>query len=78
MIIDEGSRTNVASTTLVEKLPLPTIRNLRSYKLQRLNNEDKVKITKQAMVAFKIGRYGDKVFCDVVPMDASHVLLGRP
>ena len=34
MIIDGGSCTNVASTTLVKKLNLPTLKHLRPYKLQ--------------------------------------------
>ena len=38
MIIDGGSSTNVASTTLVEKLNLPTLKHTRSYKLQWLND----------------------------------------
>ena len=33
MIIDGGSCTNVASTTLVEKLNLPTLKHSRPYKL---------------------------------------------
>ncbi|XP_060183301.1 uncharacterized protein LOC132613296 [Lycium barbarum] len=27
---------------------------------------------------FKIGKYQDKIICDVVPMQAYHLLLGRP
>ena len=27
---------------------------------------------------FSIGRYTDEVLCDVVPMQAGHLLLGRP
>ena len=30
------------------------------------------------LVSFSIGRYKDEVWCDVVPMYASHMLLGRP
>lgn len=30
------------------------------------------------MVSFSIGPYLDTVCCDVVPMDACHLLLGRP
>ena len=30
------------------------------------------------MVSFHIGRYEDEILCDVVPMQASHMLLGRP
>jgi hypothetical protein len=37
MIIDGGSCTNVASTILVEKLSLPTLKHPKPYKLQWLN-----------------------------------------
>ena len=30
------------------------------------------------LVALSIGKYEDEVLCDVVPMHACHVLLGRP
>lgn len=30
------------------------------------------------MVEFEIGEYKDKVLCDIVPMDACHLLLVRP
>ena len=32
----------------------------------------------QVLVAFSIGKYEDEVLCDVVPMQAGHLLLGRP
>ena len=35
-------------------------------------------MTKQVVVPFSIGKYVDEVLCDVVPMQASHILLGRP
>jgi hypothetical protein len=38
-----------------------------------------VKVTKRCLVSFSIGqKYKDQVWCDVVPMDACHLLLGRP
>ena len=30
------------------------------------------------MVPITIGRYQDEIVCDVLPMDSSHILLGRP
>ena len=69
MIIDGGSCTNVASATL---------KHPKSYKLQWLNDYGEVKVNKQVLVSFSIGRYKDKVLCDVVPMHASHILLGKP
>ena len=38
MIIDGGKCTNVASTSLVEKLNLKTLKHPRPYKLQWLND----------------------------------------
>ena len=35
-------------------------------------------MNKQVLVSIAIGRYKDEILCDVVPMHASHVLLGRP
>ena len=78
MIIDGGSCTNVASTSLVEKLDLTTLKHPRPYKLQWLNDCGEVKINKQVLVSFSIGKYIDEVLCDVVPMHAGHILLGRP
>ena len=43
-----------------------------------MNDCGEIKVTKQVMVAFSIGKYDDKVLCDVVPMHACHILLGRP
>ena len=57
VIIDGGSVTNVASTTLVEKLNLPTIRHPRPYKLQWLNECGEIKVDKQVLVSFSIGKY---------------------
>ena len=72
MIIDGGSCVNVASKLLVEKLGLHTLKHPRPYKLQWLNESGEVKVNKQVLVSFSIGRYKDEV-----PMHASHILLGR-
>jgi hypothetical protein len=37
-----------------------------------------VRVTKQVLITFAIGKYSDEILCDVVPMHASHLLLGRP
>jgi hypothetical protein len=35
-----------------------------------------VKLTKQVLIVFAIGKYFVKVICDVIPIHASHLLLG--
>ena len=78
MIIDGGSCTNVASTILVEKLNLLTLKHSRPYNLQWLNDCGKVRVDKQVLVTFSIGKYLNEVLCNVVPMHAGNILLGRP
>jgi hypothetical protein len=77
MIIDDKSCTNVASTTLIEKLNLPLLKHLRPYKLQWFNECGEVKVNKQVLVAFTIGRYSDEVLCDVIPMHDGHIFIGE-
>ena len=57
---------------------LPTLKRHRPYKLQWLNDCGEVKVNRQVLVSFSIGRYKDEVLCNVVPMHAGHILLGRP
>jgi hypothetical protein len=63
---------------LVEKLSLPTLKHPNPYRLQWLNDCGDIKVTKQVMISFSIGKYKDEVLCDVAPMHAGHLLLGRP
>jgi len=79
MIIDSGTCTNVANVTLVRKLGLNTIiKHERPYQLQWLNECGVVRVNRQVMISFSVGKYKDEVLCDVVPMHATHLLLGRP
>ncbi|KAF7839273.1 Transposon Ty3-G Gag-Pol polyprotein [Senna tora] len=75
LIIDGGSCVNVASKLMVDKLGLRTLKHPRPYRLQWLNESGDLKVTKQVLISFSIGKYKDEVLCDVVPMQASHLLL---
>lgn len=46
--------------------------------MQWLNNSETVKVSSMVRLSFSIGDYHDKVDCDIVPMQACHLLLGRP
>ena len=56
---------------------MQTSKHPRPYKLQWLNDSGEVGVNKQVLISFSIGKFKDKVLCDVVPMQAGH-LLGRP
>ncbi|MED6224984.1 hypothetical protein PIB30_117159 [Stylosanthes scabra] len=79
VIIDSGSCGNVVASYKMEKLKIPTKEHPHPYKLQWLRKGNEVKVTKRCQVQFSIGsKYKDEVWCDVIPMDACHLLLGRP
>jgi len=78
VIIDGGSCTNVVSKEFAQRLALPTLRHPKPYRLQWLDDHGEVKVTHQVKVPLNFGKVQDEVLCDVVPMDACHVLLGRP
>ncbi|KAL4363511.1 hypothetical protein GQ457_04G028980 [Hibiscus cannabinus] len=77
-VVQSDHCTNVASTLMVQKLGLETTKHPHPYKLQWLNDGGELKVTKQVLIPFSIGSYKDEVLCDVVPMHATHMLLGRP
>ena len=55
IIIDSGSCNNLASTTLVEKLSLPTRTHPHPYHIQWLNDGGKIKVTRSVRVPFSLG-----------------------
>ncbi|KAD6118682.1 hypothetical protein E3N88_09953 [Mikania micrantha] len=79
VIIDGGSCANVASQTLISKLGLEIEPHPSPYVIQWLNQDKGLRVTHRVQVHLSIGKiYEDDVWCDVIPMDACHVLLGRP
>ncbi|XP_062100496.1 uncharacterized protein LOC133806405 [Humulus lupulus] len=74
VIIDGGNCTNVASTYLVEKLALTTLKHPHPYRLQWLNDCGEIKVTRQALVALSIGKYEDEEFEDVLPEEVPYGL----
>ena len=63
---------------MVSKLGMETKPHPLPYKLQWLSEDGEVTVSKQVEVNFSIRKYDDTVLCDVVPMEACHLLLGRP
>ena len=57
---------------------MPTSKHPRPYKLQWLNDCREVRVNKQVLISFCIGKYEDEVLSDVVLMQVGHLLLGRP
>jgi hypothetical protein len=77
-IINGGSCNNLVSADFVAKIGLMTRLDTDPYYIQWMNNSGKAKVTHTAHVHFSIGTYHDYADCDVVPMQASSLLLGHP
>lgn len=78
-IIDAGSCQNVISEVAVSKLALVAESHPKPYKLAWLSQGTDITVSKHVLVSFSIGQtYNDSIYCDVVPMDACHLGLGRP
>ncbi|XP_076905234.1 uncharacterized protein LOC143560931 [Bidens hawaiensis] len=79
IIIDGGSCENIVSSTMVDKLGLQVHDHPEPYQLTWLKKGTILKVTHSCLVQFSIGdKYADEVWCEVLPMDVCHVLLGRP
>nr|GEX02447.1 putative reverse transcriptase domain-containing protein [Tanacetum cinerariifolium] len=69
----------VGAAEAVQKLELKTEDHPKPYKLQWLRRGDEMTVSKRVHFTFSMGKtYKDNVWCDVVSMDACHLLLGRP
>ena len=64
---------------MVDKLKLVVTPHPKPYTIQWLNQSKGLQITQRCLLSLSIGKtYKDDIWCDIVPMDACHVLLGRP
>jgi len=79
LIVDGGGCINVASTTLVDKLKLKTKPHPHPHLIQWLNHGKGLRVSSRYFAcSLKWQDYVDELWCDVLPMDACNVLLGRP
>ncbi|KAI5313676.1 hypothetical protein L3X38_042852 [Prunus dulcis] len=64
---------------MVDKLNLKTEKKPISYKLSWVKKGNEVVVNQRCLVTFSIGqKYQDSQWCDVIPMDVCHILLGKP
>jgi hypothetical protein len=77
-MIDSGSYCNGISKSVVETLGLSTWRIPEPRHVEWVNSCSMLKITHKVYVPFTVGDYVDEVECDVLPLEACGLLLGRP
>jgi len=62
----------------MEKLKLKSIPHSNQYRVSWLKRGQQVILTKQCLLSFQIGKFSEKVLCDIIEMDACDVLIKRP
>jgi hypothetical protein len=78
VIIDGGSGENVVSKEMVSKLGLKTEKHPAPYKIGWIKRGTETLVTERCRFTFSIGKHYSDSICDVVEMDACHLILGRP
>ena len=77
VIIDSGSCVNAISTSAVKSFGLTSIPHPNPYKVSWIDSTS-IPIKSRCKVPIKLQSYQEDVWCDVVPMGVSSVILGRP
>uniref|UniRef100_A0A2N9IA60 Reverse transcriptase n=1 Tax=Fagus sylvatica TaxID=28930 RepID=A0A2N9IA60_FAGSY len=77
VIIDSGSCINAVSSTLVSHLGLKLVLHPNPYKVSWVDTTS-IPIKERCLVSIQFLTYKDDIWCDVLPMDVGHIILGRP
>jgi hypothetical protein len=79
VIIDNDAYANIVFIDMVNNLQFKIVAHPQPYKLRWLKQKHEKKVKNRCHVLFSIGkRYLDQIWCDVINMDAFHLLLGCP
>jgi hypothetical protein len=78
LITDNGSGMNIISKDIMCKLKFPLEKHPQPYKL-RWVDDSSIPVKHCCSITFSLGNsYEDTLWCDVIPMQACHMLLGQP
>ena len=70
VIIESRSSNNFLSEEAIQKLRLTKIPHVCPYRVTWLNKGHNILVNEQVWEDITIGKYQDKILCDVIPMDA--------
>ena len=68
---------NVVSKDVVKLLNLKVEPHPNPFRVAWVNDHT-LPITQRCLVSIQMGDYKDEIYCNVLPMDVAHVILGRP
>ena len=73
VIIDSGSCVNVVTSNMATKVGLKTVPHPQPYRLSCVASID---VKDMCLILILFVTYSDKIWCDVVTMNAGHFILG--
>jgi len=76
-MIDGGSCTNIIAKTALEKMGFRAKPHPHPYNMNLVNKKAQF-ITHRCQVLIHMSSYKNRVWCDILDIDAAHILLGRP
>ena len=76
LVIDGGSLMNVVSKDAVKLLNLKVEPHPNPFKVAWVNDHT-FPVAQRCLVSIQIGDYKDEIYCNLLPIDVAHVLLGR-
>jgi hypothetical protein len=74
IIMDSDNCINAVSSGSVSRLSVP---HPKPYNVSWVNDTS-IAVKERCLFPIKIFYYHDEIWCDVIPMDVGHVILGRP
>ena len=77
VVVSSGILTNLILREMISKLNIEKIVHCTPYRMYGRNNYQWIDVKEKAYMSFNIGRYVDKILCDVVPLDDCHMIQGR-
>ncbi|XP_035540116.1 uncharacterized protein LOC108983558 [Juglans regia] len=77
IIVDSGSCINAVSVATVSRLRLKPVLHPQPYSVSWVDTSS-IAIKERCLVPIQFLEYKDHIWCDVIPMDVGHIILGRP
>ena len=77
LVIYGGSSMNVVSKDAVKLLNLKVEPHRNPFRVAWVNDHT-FPVAQRYLVSIHMGDYKDEIYCNVLPMDVAHVLLGHP
>ena len=74
--MDSGSCINDVASKLVTTLGMRPVKHPNPYKVTWIDATS-INVQERCQIPIQFATYTDNVWCDILPMDVSHIILGR-